>query len=79
MSDEDWAAQPAVFFGPEYQELEFQSYDYVKVFPYDPQASKEFEILGQWKDKLVAGEVDVETALANAQTDMEAQVGNPYA
>ncbi len=78
MSDEDWATQPTVFFGAEYQELELKSYDYVKVFPYDPSATKEIGILVQWLNKYMANEVELADALAGAQADMESQIGNPY-
>ncbi len=77
VSDADWAVSPVVYFGPAFQELEFQSYDYVKPFPYDPSANKEFDILNQWFQKYLAG-TPLADALKGAQSDMEGQIGNPY-
>jgi len=78
MSDADWAAQPQNFFGPDFPALEFQSYDTVKVFPYDPSASSEVPILNQWLQKYLAGSTPLDQALVKAQSDMEGQIGNPY-
>lgn len=78
MSDKDFAAQPSVFFGPDFMPLELQSYDYVKVLDYDPTASKGLDILVQWVNKAMSGAVDVSTALSSAESDMKSQIGNPY-
>jgi multiple sugar transport system substrate-binding protein len=78
MSDEEWALQPNVYFGPEYQELEFTTYDFVKGFPYDPSSPKEIEIIMGWVTKYLSDEVGLDEALAGAQADMESQIGNPY-
>lgn len=78
MSDEDWNTQPNVFFGSEYQAIELDSYNYVKVFPYDPSATKEIDILHQWLIKFLANEATLVQALDGAQADMEGQIGNPY-
>lgn len=78
MSDEDWAAQPANFFGPTYFEKEIASFETLKVFPYDPSAGSEIEILRNWLIRYMADEVELDGALAGAQKDMESQIGNPY-
>jgi len=78
MSDDVWAVQPANFFGPDYFELELKSYDYLKVFNFDPSATKEKPILDQWLNKVLTGAASISEALANAQKDMESQIGNPY-
>jgi hypothetical protein len=78
MKDADWAAQAQNFFGKDFPEIEFNSYDSVKVFPYDPSASKEFDILNQWLQKYLSGDTPLDQALAKAQSDMEGQIGNPY-
>jgi ABC-type glycerol-3-phosphate transport system substrate-binding protein len=78
MSDADWAAQPANFFGPDFFDVELASYDYVKILPYDPSAAQEVPILVDWLTKFLAGDVDLEAALKGAQSDMESQIGNPY-
>ncbi len=78
ISDEEWALHPTVYFGPEFQEVEFQSYETVKVFPFDPSATREIEILVDWLHRYMADEVELGEALAGAQEDMEVQIGNPY-
>lgn len=77
-ADDVWNARPAVFLGTEYFETEIASYDYARVFPYDPSATKEVGILQQWLFKHLAGEVSQADALSGAQADMESQIGNPY-
>ena len=52
--------------------------DWVRVFPYDPQATKEVTILQQALFSMLAGKASVSQALSQAQSDMESQVGNPY-
>lgn len=78
VSDEAFNLHPANFFGPEIMEVEFASYDTMKIFPYDPSASLQIGILKSWLDQHLVGAVDLQTALANAQADMESQIGNPY-
>ncbi|GHO61532.1 sugar ABC transporter substrate-binding protein [Ktedonobacter sp. SOSP1-52] len=78
MTDELWAQQPQNFFGKDFYPAEFASYDHVKIFDYDPAATKEFAILNQWLIQVVQGKSDVTAALAGAQHDLETQIGNPY-
>ncbi len=78
MSDGDWAALPSNYFGPNALEVEFQSYDFVRVVPYDPSIQKEYTILHGWLVKYLADEVGLDEALAKARQDMESQIGNPY-
>lgn len=78
MKDAAWAAQPQNFFGKDFPEIEFNSYATVKVFPYDPSASKEFDILNQGLQKYMGGDTPLDQTLAKAQSDMEGQIGNPY-
>jgi multiple sugar transport system substrate-binding protein len=78
VSDADWAAQPANYFGPEFFDVELASYDYLKILPYDPSAVEEVTILVDWLTKFLAGDADLESALKGAQDDMESQIGNPY-
>jgi multiple sugar transport system substrate-binding protein len=77
-TEEQWMTLPQNFFGKSYYPTQFASYDLVKVFNYDPAATKEFAILDQWGNKLVQGKASVAEALAGAQHDMQTQVGNPY-
>ncbi len=78
MSDADFASQPSVFFGPDLAATELQSYDFVKVLQYDPAASKGLDIMNQWLQKHVSGSSELDAALSGAESDMQAQIGNPY-
>jgi ABC-type glycerol-3-phosphate transport system substrate-binding protein len=78
MSDADFALLPGNYFGPEVAIRELESYEYVKVLQYDPQASKGLDIMNQWLRKFVNGEADLQAALGSAQSDMEMQIGNPF-
>ena len=78
MSDTDWAIQPAVFFGPEYIEFEMSSYEYLRVFDYDPSATKEIGILRDWLIKLLDNKATLAQALSGAEADMKSQIGDPY-
>jgi ABC-type glycerol-3-phosphate transport system substrate-binding protein len=82
MSQNDWLLLPQNFYartnGMPYLAVELASYDWLRVFPYDPQATKEFTILQQAMNSLLTGKVSVAQALAQAQSDMQSQIGNPY-
>ncbi len=77
-TEEQWLTLPQNFFGKNYYPTEFTSYDFVKVFGYDPAATKEFTIFDQWMNKVVQNKASVANALAGAQHDMQTQIGNPY-
>jgi hypothetical protein len=49
------------------------------VFPYDPKASAELTILRRHAEAYLADKETLEKALAGAEADMKAQLGNPYA
>lgn len=78
MSDEDFAKQPGVFFGPDFLETELESYDYVKIPDFDPASSKGVTIVSSWLQKYLAGGTDLNGALSGAQGDLQSQIGNPY-
>jgi len=78
MSDEEWKVAPVNYFGKEFMEPVFAAMDLLKVFPYDPSASAELTILRQHTEAYLADKETLEEALAGAQKDMEAQIGNPY-
>jgi multiple sugar transport system substrate-binding protein len=78
MSDEQWQTHPFSYLGAEFQEVEFATYERHKTFPFDPQATAEITILLNWLHQYMDGRADLESALANAQADMELQIGNPY-
>jgi len=79
LTDEEWAVQPINFFGSDYMEAHFEALDYLRVFPYDPMASAELDLLRKHTEAYLAGQEKLDEALAGAQSDMEAQLGNPYA
>ena len=78
VSDAAWALQPQNFFGKDFQQIEYNSYDTVKVLDYDPSATKEISILLQALENILGGKASVASALAQAQSDMQSQIGNPY-
>jgi multiple sugar transport system substrate-binding protein len=78
MSDEDWAIHPINYFGPDVLKSHYEAMDVFKVFPYDPAASAELDILRKQTEAFLAGTKTLEEALQSAQSDMEAQIGNPY-
>ena len=79
ISDADWAAQPFNFFDRDFMEPIFKAMDVLKIFPYDPKASAELTILRQHLEAYLANKETLEQALARAEADMTAQIGNPYA
>jgi len=78
MSDENWALNPINFWGAQLPEYMGKSYEVFQVFPYDPAAAAELDILRQYTEKYLAGDMSLEDALEGAQADMEMQIGNPY-
>lgn len=79
MSEEDWARDRLNFWGTTFPEMTQASYDVFQIYPYDPAASTELEIMRQHTEDLLAGRHDsVEDALEAMQSDMEMQIGNPY-
>jgi ABC-type glycerol-3-phosphate transport system substrate-binding protein len=79
ISDADWAANPVNYFGRDFMEPTFKAMDVMKVFPYDPKASAELTILRRHAEAYLADKETLEKALAGAEADMKAQLGNPYA
>jgi multiple sugar transport system substrate-binding protein len=79
MSDQDWATDPLNFWKTTLPEMMRESYDVFQVYPYDPVASAELDIMRQHAEALLAGRhADVQEALEAAQADMASQLGNPY-
>lgn len=79
MSETAWSQLPQNFLGAEYYDKEFECYDFVKIFGYDPGAIKEWgTILEEWLDKSMAGTLAPTDALSGMQKAMKSQIGNPY-
>jgi ABC-type glycerol-3-phosphate transport system substrate-binding protein len=78
LTAEQWTVYPSNYFGADYYDVEFASYDYLKAFQFDPSAVKEHSILSQWLNKALTGAVTVTDALKNAESDLKSQIGDPY-
>jgi multiple sugar transport system substrate-binding protein len=79
MSATTWAQLPQNFLGADYYNQEFECYDYIKIFGYDPGAIKEWgTILPQYLDQLASGSGSPSAALSGMQQAMQSQIGNPY-
>jgi multiple sugar transport system substrate-binding protein len=78
MSDDEWAIMPYVYFGPEIQEAELESFEYLRAFQMDPSAVKEKSILDQWLNRYLTDQVSLDEALQNAEKDMQSQIGDPF-
>jgi multiple sugar transport system substrate-binding protein len=78
MSDADWSALPAQYFGLDYYKQLFASYDRIRTTQYSPKDIKQMAILDQWFVKAVNGSASVQDSLSGMRGDMETQVGNPY-
>ncbi len=78
LTDEEWKIHPINYFGPTVLDSHYEAMNDFKVFPYDPAASAELDILRKHTESFLAQKETLEEALAGAQGDMEAQIGNPY-
>lgn len=78
MTDEQWQINAVNYFGSQYLDKTIESFDTLQIMEYDPAASLERAILAEHTMAYMAGSQSLEEALANAQADMEQQIGNPY-
>ena len=78
LTDEEWQIHPVNYFGPDVLKPHYEAMEQFKVFPYDPAASAELDILRKQTEAFLADSKTLEEALDAAQSDMEAQIGNPY-
>jgi multiple sugar transport system substrate-binding protein len=78
VSDADWQALPAQYFGVDYYKQLFASYDRVRTTEYSPKDIEQMNILDSWFVKVVNGSTSVAGALQGMRQDMQSQVGNPY-
>jgi ABC-type glycerol-3-phosphate transport system substrate-binding protein len=78
MADAQWAAMPNNYFGRDFLRPILASFDQFNVFPYDPAAQAELDILRRETEAYIGGRKTKEQALASAQSTMQAQIGNPY-
>jgi ABC-type glycerol-3-phosphate transport system substrate-binding protein len=52
--------------------------DTFRIFPWDPAAQLELELVTPYFDQAVNGKMSIDNALKNAQADLETQIGNPW-
>jgi ABC-type glycerol-3-phosphate transport system substrate-binding protein len=78
MSEADWQAQPAQYFGVDYYKQMFASFDRIRTTEYSPKDIEQMNILDQWFVKVVSGSTTVAGALQGMRQAMQGQVGNPY-
>lgn len=79
MTEEQWAAQPVNYFGRDFMEPVFASFEHFRVFPYDPAAQLELTIMRRQTEAFLADRKSLEATLTGMEQDMKAQIGNPYA
>lgn len=58
--------------------VNFEAFDYLKIYPYTPASSQEITIVKQYLDEYISGNMDLDQALKAAQDDLINQIGNPY-
>jgi ABC-type glycerol-3-phosphate transport system substrate-binding protein len=78
MKDDDWKVAPVNFFGVDFMDPINKALEVLKVFPYDPKAQAELDILRKHCEAFIADKETLDQALAGAEGDMKAQLGNPY-
>lgn len=79
MSDAAWAALPVNYFGKDLMDTSYKAIDFMKIFPYDPKGQAELDLLRKHTEAYLAGQETLDGALAGAEADMKAQLGNPWA
>ena len=78
ITDAQWAVMPNNYFGRDFLKPILELFDVFNVFPYDPAAQAELDILRRETEFYIAGRKTKEQALQSAQSTMQAQIGNPY-
>lgn len=66
------------YFGESLMKAEVEALKNYKVFDFTPASDLEFTILNQYLDEYLNGNLPLEEALEQAQTDMVNQIGNPF-
>lgn len=70
--------EPNPFIGESFLPEMIKSIENYKLFPWDPAAAQELNIVNSYFDKAVNGLIDIDEALSSAEQDLANQVGNPY-
>jgi ABC-type glycerol-3-phosphate transport system substrate-binding protein len=66
------------FFGEEYFPVVFEAEERMTWIDFSPSAAREMDLLGQWTQRFVAGEVGIDETLQGLQSDLEGQIGDPW-
>jgi hypothetical protein len=78
LTDAQWAVMPNNYFGRDFLRPILESYNQFNVFPYDPAALAELDIMRRETEAYISGSKTREQALQAMQATMTAQIGNPY-
>lgn len=78
LTDAQWTVLPNTYFGRDFLRPILDSYDNFNVFPYDPSAQAELDIMRRETEAYLAGGKTRDQALQGMQATMTAQIGNPY-
>lgn len=69
---------PPEFFGEDYYKVELAAQERMAWIDYDPNAAKELVLMGEWAQRFLAGQANVDQTLSGLQKDLESQVGDPW-
>jgi ABC-type glycerol-3-phosphate transport system substrate-binding protein len=77
-ADDPRAKIPDPYIGGNYVGETVKSIETFKIFPWDPAAQLELDIIGPYFDGAINGTMTIDAALRDAQSDLENQIGNPW-
>jgi ABC-type glycerol-3-phosphate transport system substrate-binding protein len=77
-ADDPRANVPDPYIGGNYTAETVKSIETFKIFPWDPAAQLELDIIGPYFDGAINGAISIDAALRDAQSDLENQIGNPW-
>jgi ABC-type glycerol-3-phosphate transport system substrate-binding protein len=78
MTGAEWAIVPANYFGRDFMRPIFNAFDWYHVPAFDPAASAELTLISRNTQEFLAGKKTRDQALHDMETEMKAQIGNPY-
>ncbi|NSW91283.1 MAG: extracellular solute-binding protein [Firmicutes bacterium] len=77
LSDPAMKTPDKYFVGTTHFDTCVAAMDFFKIFPYTPKSNLEFQIIRDQISSYCQGDIDLETALKNAEEAMKTQIGNP--
>jgi ABC-type glycerol-3-phosphate transport system substrate-binding protein len=78
LTDAQWTVMPNNYFGRDFLRPILDSFDQFNVFPYDPAALAELDIMRRETEAYIGGSKTREQTLQAMAASMTAQIGNPY-